>query len=106
MSIVFDRPIRTPASGRWYFLKDDTIQLYSGTTSSVGGAGNETVGGQASAKESGKGDGRTMAADSLKMIGARALARNDIVNQLEFLAKNAKTNETLRKKCQDLLRGR
>jgi HEAT repeat protein len=88
------------------FLKDDTIQLYSGTTSSVGGAGNESVGGQASAKESGKGDGRTMATDALKMIGARALARNDIVNQLQFLAKDAKTNDVLRKKCQELLRGR
>jgi HEAT repeat protein len=87
------------------FLKDDKVQLYESTQATVQGGGQETGVGKATVKELGKGDGRVMATEALKAIGAARLRqRADIVEQLRLLAQDQNTATDLRKECQALLK--
>ena len=87
------------------FLKDGTIQVFDKTVSGVGGGGNEIVGGGATVKERGQGDGRIMAVDALLMMGpTRYAGRPDIMNQLRVLAADKLTYEPLQKKSAQLLK--
>jgi HEAT repeat protein len=88
------------------FLKDDSIKIFIGTTTGIGsGTGEGGTPGKGDVKELAKGDGRVMAVDALKAMGAnRYSARPEIMQQLRDLADNAKTDEPLRKKCRELLK--
>ena len=87
------------------FLKDNTVQLYESTKATLQGAGQESGAGKANVKEIGKGDGRVMATQALKDIGAaRVRQRPDIVQQLRALANDPETFAELKKECQVLLK--
>ncbi len=86
------------------FLKDDRVQVYVSTQATVQGAGQETGVGKATVKERGKDDGRILATQALKAIGAaRIRQRPEIVQQLEILFRDPKTFGKLRKDCAELL---
>jgi HEAT repeat protein len=86
------------------FLHDDTIQIYVGTTAKVEGGGKEGAkSGSASAKETGMGDGRTLAVDALKNMGGEVVrARPELMKQLENLS-NTATFLPLRDKAKQAL---
>lgn len=87
------------------FLHDDTIKIFVRTATSVGGTGSETVGSAASAKELGRGDGRTMATQALQGIGAaRYAGRAPIMQQLRRLADDARGDPDLRKQASKLVK--
>lgn len=72
------------------YLDDDTIRIFRGARSSVGGTGLESGSGKASFAEVGTGDGRVLAIQALRNIGsARVGRRKDIVAKLEDLARTA-----------------
>lgn len=72
------------------YLDDDTIRIFRGAKSSVGGTGLESGSGKASFAEVGTGDGRVLAIQALRKIGpARVGRRKDIVAKLEDLARTA-----------------
>ena len=73
------------------FLLDGTVKIQDGTVSAVG-------------NEKGIGDGRLMAVDALKLIGATRYAqRPGIMKQLRILADDNKVYEPLRKKAMELV---
>jgi hypothetical protein len=85
------------------FLHDDTIIIYTGT--SVKGTGGSEAGvGTAAIQESGKGDGRVMAVDALRYIGAQKISQHpEIRRQLQAIANNPRTLPDLRMKARELL---
>ncbi|HZZ78068.1 MAG TPA: HEAT repeat domain-containing protein [Gemmataceae bacterium] len=86
------------------FLKDDTIKIFDKTVSGVGGASAETNSGKTAVEERGKGDGRIMAADALRMMGpGRYAGRPALMKQLRALAGDPTTYEPLRKKAMALI---
>ncbi len=87
------------------FLHDSTIQIFDSTSSVVGGASAEGQSGSANVKERGKGDGRIMAVDALKMMGpTRYAPRQDIMRQLRVLANDNAIYPPLQKKAIELVR--
>jgi HEAT repeat protein len=67
------------------FLHDDTVQIYAGAKGTGTGVGEKGTG-AGKVVESGKGDGRVMAVQALRYIGAEKVAtRKDIVQQLRAL---------------------
>ena len=87
------------------YLHDDTIKIFEKTASSVGGASAEVQGGTTAVEERGKGDGRIMATDALKMIGpARYSGRAPLMQQLRVLAANKTIYQPLREKSAELVR--
>ena len=87
------------------FLKDDSVQIFVGKKSSVGGVGKETGTGTAEVKEGGKGDGRVMAVRALSEIGpARLFDQPEIIAQLRALAGNNATYEDLRDMSAELVK--
>lgn len=86
------------------YLADTTIKLYDKTTSGVGGKFSEGSSGTTTVKEEGAGDGRIMAVDALKMIGAaRYSPRPELMRRLRELAGNNNTFPPLQKKAAALL---
>jgi HEAT repeat protein len=86
------------------YLKDDRIQVFDSTKTTVGGTGQETNSGKANVKEIGKGDGRVMAVQALTKIGPERLRqRPDIVQQLRTLSNGETINGDLRRACKTLL---
>jgi hypothetical protein len=84
------------------FLRDDTLQIYVGTRSNTP-AKERGAGAAALAKDEGMGDGRTMAVEALRRIGAEVVSpRSDLLEQLRLLATEAK-NEPLRDLCKKAL---
>jgi hypothetical protein len=87
------------------FLRDDSIKLYKGSTTQVGGTGSETGAKRTTSKDVISGDARIMAVDAIKAIGkARWSKRDDIMRQLRALAADATIFPELRAKAQDLLK--
>jgi HEAT repeat protein len=87
------------------YLKDDRIQVFDSTKTTVGGTGQETNSGKANVKEIGKGDGRVMAVQALTEIGPERLRqRPDIIRQLQALADGENINADLRQACKRLLK--
>ena len=87
------------------FLKDDSIQIFVGKKSSVGGVGKEKGPGGADVKEGGKGDGRVMAVRALMEIGPLKLVDQPaIIAELRALADNNATYEELRMLSKELLK--
>jgi hypothetical protein len=89
------------------FLNDTSIKIFVSVKSTIGGIkGNET--GEASKGEvklQGKGDGRVMACDALKMMGPQRYARRQpIMNQLRALSNDATLYPPLRQKAGELLK--
>ncbi len=86
------------------YLKDDSILIFANKKTTVGGTGPETPTGKTDVKEEGKDDGRILAIQALARIGAARIAeRPDIVQQLQFLAKDKATLDDLRKATKELL---
>ena len=86
------------------YLKDGSIQVFLNKATSVQGSGAETTGGKASSRELGKGDGRTLAVESLSRIGVARVGREKaIVDQLRRLADDPAVLAGLRKDCRTLL---
>lgn len=87
------------------FLNDNTIQIFDSTSSVVGGASAEGKTGTANVKEQGKGDGRIMAVDALRMMGpTRYAPREDIMRQLRVLAADNAIYPPLQKKAKDMVK--
>lgn len=86
------------------FLRDDKVKVYVGTQVTVGGGGVEGPKGKGSAKEEGKGDGRVMVCDALKMTGPGRYARADILKQLNVLNNDPNLDKRLREKVVELLK--
>jgi hypothetical protein len=90
------------------YIKDETIEEFASTTSTVGGSSQEGGSGKATSKEQGKGDGRKLALQSLlaiaKDIPARISERRDIVDQVRLLAKDQNTTDEVRNGCKELLK--
>jgi HEAT repeat protein len=87
------------------FLKDDSVKIYDSTQTTVQAAGQETGMGKAKSVELGKGDGRVMATQALKQVGAARLRqRPDIIRQLQVLVGDAQTFAELRKEAAALLK--
>jgi hypothetical protein len=87
------------------FLQDKSIQIFdsvqfkSGVIKVDEGKGGE----KGEVKIKGKGDGRVMACDALKMIGPdRYAKRQEIMNQLRLLANDATIYQPLREKSAEL----
>ncbi len=87
------------------FLKDTKVQIYMSTQVNLQATGAEIGPGTAKRIEIGKGDGRTMALQALGWVGAaRIRQRPDIIQQLQFLARDPETFAELKKDCQSLLK--
>ena len=87
------------------FLLDPTILIFDKTASTVPGTGNENVGGAATVKERGKGDGRIMAVDALEKMGSRRYGqRPEIMKQLRVLAADKMAYAPLQKKAAELVK--
>ncbi len=87
------------------YLHDDTIKVFDKTASSVGGASAETITGKTAVEERGKGDGRIMATDALKMMGpGRYAGRAPIMQQLRVLAAGKTIYQPLREKSAELVK--
>jgi HEAT repeat protein len=87
------------------YLHDDSIKIFDKTVSGVGGASAETKGGTTAVEERGKGDGRIMAVDALKMMGpGRYAGRAPLMKQLRVLAADNTLYEPLRTKSIELVR--
>lgn len=87
------------------FLHDSKVQIYVRTDANLQASGAELGSGKATVKETGKGDGRVMATQALRQIGAaRVRQRPEIIQQLQTLAADPKTFGELRQDCAKLLK--
>ena len=87
------------------FLNDTSIKIYLGTTAGVGNVGEGGTG-KVTVKDQAKGDGRVMAVEALRYMGAaRYSPRLDIMKQLRVLAGDGNPDVELRKKALELVKG-
>jgi hypothetical protein len=104
LGIVYQREAPDPALvvlEEW--LYDTTGKLYGGKVASSGVSGTEKKS-QDNVDAVLEGDSRVMAVQALKFIGkGRVRDRPKIVQQLQVLAKDEKTNPELKKDARDLL---
>ncbi|MBI1831376.1 MAG: HEAT repeat domain-containing protein [Planctomycetes bacterium] len=86
------------------FLCDKEVKVYKGTGTGVAPQAIEGKSGQATVKEEGIGDGRTMATAALEAMGAQLYgSRADIVRQLRVLAAEPPADSDLAKAAKKLL---
>jgi HEAT repeat protein len=87
------------------FLHDSKVQIYVRTDANLQATGAEIVSGKAKVTETGKGDGRVMATQALRQIGAaKVRQRPEIIRQLQTLAADPNTFVELRQDCAKLLK--
>ncbi len=86
------------------FLRDDKVQIFDSKQSEVTGTGQEVAKGKTNVKESGIGDGRRLAVESLTDIGAdRLMNQAEIITELKALAEKS-NYEPLRQASAKLLK--
>jgi HEAT repeat protein len=87
------------------YLKDESLTVYSSTTTVVGGASQETTPGRTASREIGKGDGRRLVLDALTVIGPGVVRNHpEILEQIARLAESERAEPSFRKQCRDYLR--
>jgi HEAT repeat protein len=85
------------------FLRDKTIQLFTGPQAQTTGAGEGSAGGS-QVRETGKGDGRLMALQALERIGRERIARHPgVVQALRQLVQDSEADNELRQRARRLL---